>query len=602
MIMIQLRKKIFLSLLALSLFAWVPTLLAQGGKQTIALEDIWLRYKYVPEYPSGFNWMADDNFYTELEAGKIEKYGIKDQAKVATLLDINTLKDPTTGEALVIEDYALSSDESKILLRSKVEPIYRHSSKEVCFVWDSKTNKVYRLHDGKPVSNASFSPDGSSIAYMNDNNLYAYTFGLGKESTLSTDGRWGSIINGGTDWVYEEEFSFAQAYSWSPDSRRIAFYRFDEGDVREFQMAIYGDLYPEQYKFKYPKAGEANAKVEIHIHELASGKHLKADIGSELDQYIPRITWTVNPEKLAVMRMNRLQNQVDVLLVDAATGSSKVILTETEETYIEQPSDLTWHFLKNGKEFLWQSEADGHNHIYLYDLDGKLKKQITKGDFDVVDFCALDEQRELIYYISSQDGPMDKQLYSVNLDGKKTTRLTKQPGVHAPEFSSNFSFFCDTYSTIDVPPYAALYDFNGKEVKKLKDNETLKGRLADLNITKPEFFKFKTSEGTELNGWMITPPGFDKKNKYPVLMHVYGGPGSQTVKNEFGGFNYIWHQMLAQQGYIIVSVDNRGTGGRGEAFKKCTYGQLGKLEAEDQIEAAKYLGTLDYVNKDRIGI
>jgi dipeptidyl-peptidase 4 len=593
---------LFGAFVALSFLGSVGALLAQGGTKTIALEDIWLRYKYVPEYPSGFNWMQDDNFYTELEGAKIEKYGIKDQAKLATMLDIATLKDPEDGKALEIAGYSFSPDESKILLQGDMTPIYRHSTKEVCYVWDSKTNKVYKLHGGKPVSFASFSPDGNSIAYMSENNLFAYTFTNNKESTLSTDGAWGKVINGGTDWVYEEEYSFAQAFSWSPDSRRIAFYRFDEGDVREFQMAIYGDLYPEQYKFKYPKAGEANAKVEIYIHELVSGAKVKADIGTEIDQYIPRITWTQNPEKLAVMRMNRLQNQVDVLLIDARSGQSKTILTEKEDTYVEQPSDLTWHFLKNGKEFLWQSEADGHNHIYLYELDGKLKKQITKGDFDVVDFCALDEQRGLIYYVSSADGPMDKQLYAVTLDGKKTTRLTAAAGVHAPEFSSNKSYYLDTYSTIDQPPYAALYDHAGKEVKKLKDNEALKAKLAELSIAKPEFFKFKTSEGTELNGWMIKPANFDPKNKYPVLMYVYGGPGSQTVKNEFGGFNYIWHQMLAQQGYIIVSVDNRGTGGRGEAFKKCTYGQLGKLEAEDQVEGAKYLGTLDYVNKDRIGI
>jgi dipeptidyl-peptidase-4 len=599
---IQVRIHIFLGLLALS-FLWSSALVqAQGGQKNIALEDIWLKYKYVPEYPSGFNWMKDDNFYTELEAGKIEKYGIKDQSKVATILDISTLKDPSTNEALEIEAYSFSGDESKVLLQSKVEPIYRHSTKEVCYVWDSKSGKVYRLHEGKPVSNATFSPDGNSIAYVGDNNLYAYTFTNNKESTLSTDGAWGSVINGGTDWVYEEEFSFAKAFCWSPDSKRIAFYRFDEADVREFQMAIYGDLYPEQYKFKYPKAGEANAKVEIHIYELTSGQKLKADIGTEVDQYIPRIVWTESPTKLAIMRMNRLQNQLDVLLVDALSGKSTVILTEKEATYIEQPSDLTWHFLKNGKEFLWQSEADGHNHIYLYDLEGKLKKQVTKGDFDVVEFCALDEQRGLIYYLSSADGPAEKQLYSVSIDGKKTTRLTQQPGIHGPAFSSNNSYYLDIYSTIDTPPYAALYDYKGAEVKKLKDNEALKARLAELNISKPEFMKIKTADGVELNAWMIKPANFDAKTKYPVLMHVYGGPGSQTVKNEFGGFNYIWHQMLAQQGYIVVSVDNRGTGGRGEEFKKCTYGQLGKLEAEDQIEAARYLGTLDYVNKDRIGI
>lgn len=575
---------------------------AQTAKQSIALEDIWLSGKFRPEYPSEFNWMNDDNFYTELEDNKVEKYGIKDQNKVATILDISTLKDPVDGKALEISSYRFSDDETKLLLIGDQEPIYRHSTKETCYVWDSKSNKVHRLHGSGPISFATFSPDGSSVAYMADNNLYAHTFATDKEATLSTDGSWGNVINGGTDWVYEEEFAFDKAFAWSPDSRKIAFYRFDESKVREFNMAIYGELYPKEYKFKYPKAGESNAAVEIHLYELASGRKVKADIGPETDQYIPRITWTQSSEKLAVMRMNRLQNQLDVLLVDAANGSSKVILTEKEDTYIEQPSDKQWVFLKNGKEFLWQSEADGNMHIYLYDLEGKLVRQITKGNFDVSEFCALDETRGLIYYLSTTDGPTEKQLYSIGLDGKKSQRLTKAPGFHGVSFSSNNSYYLDIYSTIDTPPYAALYDHKGNEVKKLKDNAALKGALAQLNITKPEFFKFKTADGTELNGWMIKPADFNKSNKYPVLMHVYGGPGSQTVKNEFGNFNYIWHQMLAQQGYIVVSVDNRGTGARGEAFKKCTYGQLGKIEAEDQIEAAKYLGGLDYVNKDRIGI
>ncbi|MBK9448413.1 MAG: S9 family peptidase [Bacteroidetes bacterium] len=592
----------FLQIAILALMLLGQGQLVSAQKQQIALEDIWLNGKFRPDFPSEFNWMKDDNFYTELDGTKIEKFGIKDQSKVATILDIATLKNPADGSELQVASYRFSDDESKLLLIGEATPIYRHSTKEACFVWDSKSNKVYRLHEGRPISFATFSPDGSSVAYMADNNLFAYTFATNKESTLSNDGSWGNIINGGTDWVYEEEFAFDKAFAWSPDSKKIAFYRFDESKVREFNMAIYGDLYPKDYKFKYPKAGEANAAVEIHIFDLASHAKVKADVGPEVDQYIPRITWTQSSEKLAVMRMNRLQNQLDVLLVDSKSGSSKVILSEKEDTYIEQPSDNQWFFLKNGKEFLWQSEADGYMHIYLYDLEGKQLRQITKGNFDVSEFCALDEQRGLIYYLSTADGPTEKQLYSVSLDGKKTQRLTKAAGFHGVSFSSNNSYYLDSYSTIDTPPYTGLYDHKGSEIKMLKDNAKLKGVLGQMNISKPEFFSFKTGDGTELNGWMIKPADFDKTNKYPVLMHVYGGPGSQTVKNEYGNSNYIWHQMLAQQGYIVVSVDNRGTGARGEAFKKCTYGQLGKLEAEDQIEAAKYLGTLEYVNKERIGI
>lgn len=602
--MMQLKTARFATILFAFILLWgLGNQVSAQEKKKIALEDIWLRYKFMPQSPSQFNWMKDDNFYTELEEKKIEKYSIKDQKKEGTILDISTLKDPNTNKALDVSNYSFNGDESKILLTGNIEPIYRRSTKEVSYVWDSKSGKVFLLQDGEQVSFATFSPDGNRIAYMYKNNLYALDFVSGKRYTITTDGEWNKIINGGCDWVYEEEFGFAQAFMWAPDSKRLAFYRFDESHVKEFSMTMYGELYPEEYKFKYPKAGEANAFVDIVFYEFETGKRITADINQEKDQYIPRIKWTADATKLAVMRMNRLQNLNEILMVDARNGEGKVILREQEDTYVEQPGDNTWHFLADGKQFLWQSERDGFNHVYLYTLEGKLVRQITSGKFDVTEICAIDEKAGKIFYLSTQDSPMERHLYATRLDGKKSPeKLTNAEGWHSVSFSSSNTYYMDSYSSINSVPYAALYDQKGKEVKMLKDNSALKQLMGEYDMSQAEFFDFKTEEGSTLNGWMIKPSDFDASKKYPVLMHVYGGPGSQTVKNDFLGFNFFWHQMLAQKGYIVVSIDNRGTGGRGEEFKKCTYGQLGKKEAEDQIAGAKYLGSLNYVDKDRIGI
>lgn len=573
-----------------------------SGKQEIQLEEIWLQYKFMPGFPKEFNWMKDDNYYSVLEKNKIVRYDSKDKKPVGDILDISSLKDPDSGDPIKISTYSFSKDESKILLKSDVEKIYRRSSKEHCYVWDTKSEKLYKLHDGEKISFGTFSPDASKIGYTHANDLYYQDFASGKRVRVTTDGKWNHIINGSTDWVYEEEFAFTRGFFWSVDGRKIAFYRFDESEVREMVMPMYGDLYPDPYKFKYPKAGEANAVVELFIYHVDGGKKVSVDIGKEKDQYIPRIKWTKSPDKLAVMRMNRLQNKCDVLLVEAGTGSSEVILTEQEKEYIDEVSDEKWMFLDNGSEFIWQSEADGQNHLYLYGMDGQQIRQITKGDWSVTDIAAVDEADGVIYYMSTEVSPLERHLYSISLEGKKKKQLTQSSGWHSVKFSSNNSYYMDTYSSIDSPGGAGLYDKKGKEKESLEDNKRLKNIMAGYNLSQPEFFQFKTSDNVSLEGWMIKPPAFDASKKYPVMMYVYGGPGSQTVKNQFGSFNYFWHQMLAQQGYIVVSVDGRGTGGRGEEFKKVTYGQLGKLEAEDQVASAKYLAGLDYVDGDRIGI
>lgn len=586
----------------LFVFAFVIGLSSlQAQKKDIELEDIWLYYKFFPAFPAEFNWMQDDNFYSVMEDNKIIRYGIQDRKPVETILDIADLKDPTSMEPLAVQSYTFSPDERKIILQVGVESIYRRSSKAVCYVYDRDSKKLSTLESANKISYPTFNAAADKVGYVFENNLYVHDLASDKAMQVTQDGKRNAIINGATDWVYEEEFAFAQAFSWSADGKKVAFYRFDESEVPQFSMPIYGTLYADPYEFKYPKAGDKNAVVEIHIYNTETGKTVKCNIGKDEDQYIPRIKWTKDANKLAIIRMTRLQNHLDVLLADAATGATETILSEDEETYIDEVSDEKWMFLDNGTEFLWQSEKDGYNHVYRYNFEGKLLNAVTSGNWDVMHIAAVDEENETLYFTSSEISATERHLYSIQFDGKKKKQITKRAGTHEITFSGNNSYFLDTYSSVSVPGETALYNKKGKQLQVLEDNAKLKKRMDEYKTTEPEFIKIPTEE-VELNAYMIKPFDFDPNKKYPVLMHVYGGPGVQTVQNEYLGFNYFWHQMLANQGYIIVSVDNRGTGARGEAFKKATYGQLGKLETIDQINSAKYLATLDYVDGNRIGI
>ena len=486
-----------------------------------------------------------------------------------------------------------------MLLGTNIQSIYRHSQKGDYFVYDFNAKKSIKLKGNGNVRLPDFSPNSNKIAYLRDNNLYVCDLSNNSELQITKDGEQNKIINGSTDWVYEEEFGFTKAFFWSPDGKYIAYYRMDETDVKEFSMTYYGDLYPEEYKYKYPKAGEANSLVDIYIYDVENSKAVKVDVGSNPDQYIPRIYWTYNQNKLVVFRLNRLQNHLDLLLVDPKTGNSEILLSEENKYYVDIFDNTT--FLKDGSGFIFTSEKDGYNHIYYYASDGKLKKQLTAGNWDSEAVVGVDEKNNLVYYLSYEDGPTNQMMYSVSFDGKKT-KISKDLGTHKIIFSEDYSYFIDNYSDANTAPKYTICRSKGKEQVVLEDNSALNNTMKDYNFSKKEFFSFKTSENIELNGWMIKPKDFEKGKKYPVFMYMYGGPGANTVENSYGYFDFAWFQMLAQKGYIVVSVDNRGTAGRGEEFKKCTYLQLGKYEVADQIEAAKYLGSLDYIDKERIGV
>ncbi|MFH1320899.1 MAG: DPP IV N-terminal domain-containing protein [Bacteroidota bacterium] len=572
-------------------------------KKEITLEDIWQNNTFQQKTILGVRSMKDGIHYTTLAREKGTSYIIKYKYETGevsdTILRSEWLVVGETKDTISIDDYQFSSDENKILIATEIEHIYRHSTREKNYVWDRMNKKLTLLSDGSKQRYATFSPSGSKAAFVRENNLFLKDLGTGREIQITKDGIYNQIINGATDWVYEEEFSFDKAFFWSPDGSKIAYYRFDESNVKEFSMVMYGTLYPENYKFKYPKAGEENAKVTIHIYDLINESTITADLGSDFE-YIPRIKWTKDPDFLSIQRMNRHQNKLELLLANTSTGGTKTILTEESDTYIDITDDLT--FLDDKKHFIRTSESDGYNHIYLYDLKGKLMHQITKGNRDVIKFKGIDEHTKTLFYISAGSSPMARDIYSIKIDGKGKKKLSDKKGQNDAQFSKGFKYYINNHSDANTPAFITLHNAAGKQIRILEDNGNLKETLKQYLISKKEFFNFKTSEGIELNGWMIKPSNFDSTKKHPVMMYVYGGPGAQTVRDSWNQNNYLWHQMLAQKGCIIVSVDNRGTEARGADFKKCTYKELGKLETIDQIEVVKYLRTLPYVDKQRFGI
>ncbi len=569
------------------------------AQQNITLEDIWKNYSFTPKRIPGFTFQKDGRHYTRLVGNQVMQYDLVTGEETKTLLDATALEGKS-GFSGKINSYSFSKDESKMLLTTDEEAIYRRSRKANYYVWDGE--KLTQLFDGGKQMYATFDPKGKKVAFVFDNNLYVKNLKNGKLTQVTTDGKYNEIINGATDWVYEEEFGFAQGFAWSPDGKNIAYYRFDESEVKEFIMTNYkGGLYPEYVRFKYPKVGEKNSEVSIHIYNVKKKKSVMVNVGAEKDQYIPRIKWTKDPKKLCVYRLNRHQNHIELLMADAKKGTTSLLFDRKNKWYIEDGTFDNLYFLKNGN-FVWTSEESGFNHIYLYDENGKQLKQLTQGDWEVDHFYGVDEENKKVYFQAAKESPMQREIYSASLSGKKPKMLTKEEGWNSAQFSSTFDFYVNTFSTINTPPTYKVYDRRGKLIRVIEDNKDLLASKKAYKASDAEFFQFTTNENVSLNGYMIKPPNFSKKKKYPVFMYQYGGPGSQQVVDSWRGQNYWWFQMLAEQGYVIAVVDNRGTGGRGEEFKKMTYQQLGHYETIDQIAAAKYLGGLKYTDPNRIGI
>jgi dipeptidyl-peptidase 4 len=585
-------------------FLFTVTVNAQN-KKPISMEDIYAKGTFQMAGVSGFTSLNDSRYYCNLDNdANILRYEFANGNLVDTILKHTDLL--FNGGILVFDNFEFSADENKILFASNTESLYRHSTQANIFVYDVKKKKLTQPFNFK-VMNATFSPDGNKLAYVKDNNLFYYDLFLNKEETITTDGKFNNIINGATDWVYEEEFAIWKGFAWSPNSDKIAFYRFDESKVKEFEMAMYGKLYPTQTKFKYPKAGEANSTISILVYDLRSELNAEMEIGKEADIYIPRIQFTKDNNVLAIQRLNRLQNKLEILLANTSTGKSNVIYTEENKYYVEITDNLT--FLNDNKTFIITSERNGYNHLYQYDLKGKLVKQITNGNFDVDAFYGIDEKTKTIFYSSPEfiEGKVSKNLsaerfvYSIGLNGKNKKNLTPKHGWNSPTFNSSLSYFLNTWSNINTPPVYTINTAVGSQLRILENNEKLNTKLAGFEIAKAQFMPIKNAIGDDLNAFIIKPENFDPNKKYPVIMYAYNGPGHQLAVDRWMGSNYYFYQVLANKGYIVFCADARGTGFKGEAFKKCTYLNLGKYEIEDQIFLAGELGKLSYVDSKRIG-
>lgn len=569
-------------------------------KKDIVLEDIWKSGTFRSEMVYGLRSMNDGEYYTTLDRDRggvsINKFSYKTGELEEKIIQSINLLPKGSSEPIRPGSYEFSADEKKMLLGTESEQIYRHSTREKNYVYDLESKKLVELDSKGKQRYATFSPSGNKVAFVRDNNLFFKDFENDELVQITADGMRNQIINGATDWVYEEEFAFDKAFFWSPKGDKIAYYRFDEASVIEFNMQKYGQLYPVDYRFKYPKAGEENATVQIFIYDLKTKKTVNAELGDY--EYIPRIKWTRNNDILCVFSMNRLQNDLKLNMVNANTGQSQVSYSEQSRAYIEINDYMT--FLSNNS-FIWLSEKDGYNHIYLIDPNGN-ETQLTSGEWEVTNIYGVDEAKGLVYFQAAAKSPMQREIYSISLKGGKMKELSTKAGTNTADFSNGFKYFINYHSTINQPSYISLHRSNGKEIRVLKDNKELNNKLKDYTISDAEFMQIPVGNDVKLNAYMIKPVDFDPSKKYPVLMYVYGGPGSQTVQDRWGGANYIWYQMLANKGYIIVSVDNRGTGARGYKFRTVTYEQLGKYETEDQISAAKYLVGMEYVDGQRIGI
>jgi dipeptidyl-peptidase 4 len=582
--------RLFLAVLFLGLIS--NSLLAQ---KKLTNQLIWASREFAQDYVYSVNSMNDGEHFSALEDNKIVKYSYKDFEKpVGTILDASELS------GISIDDYFFNADETQVLIATSQNYIYRRSFTANYYVVDLKTKKSTVLYEKGPQMLADFSPDGTKVGFVFENNIYVRNLADNTVTQVTTDGSRNGIINGSTDWVYEEEFEVTKAFYWSPKGTKIAYLKFDESDVNDFTMDYYnGGTYPDPYTFKYPKAGEDNSKLSLHVYSLTDKTTRKVDYGSY--EYIPRMKWTKNDDQFVILTMNRHQSELNYVIVNCAgTGAvtSKTIYTDKSDTYVEVDNNLI--FLSDGNSFLRTSEKSGYKHIYKVGFDGK-DQAVTTGNWDVIELKGIDEKSGTVFYTSAEEGAIYQTLYSVKLDGSSKKQLSTKKGHNDAEFSTGMKYYINYYSNIKQPTEITVNEATGKEIEMLKDNAALKAKLDEYGVTLPEFTTLKGAEH-DLNAWVIWPANFDASQKYPVYFTIYNGPGHNTVVDQWGGSGGLYHQMLAQKGYIVISVDTRGTMYRGSEFKKCTYMQLGKLETEDMIAVANFVGAWPFVDAERIGV
>ena len=582
-----------------------------GNAQVVTLQEV-ATGAYRTEGISGIKPMLDGEHYTQIskDRKKIVKYSFKTGKEVATIFDVSTARDCTLRS---FDDYIMSPDESRILIQTETKPIYRRSFTAVHYIFNVRNNTLEALSDGGPQQVPLFSPDGTQIAFVRNNNIYLVKLLFGNsESQVTEDGKYNEVLNGIPDWVYEEEFCFSRAFDFSADSKMIAYIRFDESKVPMYSFPMYQGLnpslneyavYPGAYNYKYPMPGIDNSQVSVHTFDIKSKVTRKMDLPLDVDGYIPRIQFTNDENTLAIMTLNRHQNRFDLYFANPRSTLCKLVVRDEAEQYIKEEAYANIEFYPNN--FVMMSERDGFNHLYLYSAGGNLIKQITQGNYEVKDFLGWDEKSNTYYYASNEGSPLRTAIYKIDAKGRKT-KLSTEEGSNRAIFSKSMKYYINTFSNLTTPPIITINDNTGRLLTTLVDNKKLAQRVASLNMPSKEFFTFTTSDGVELNGWIMKPANFNPSHKYPVIMHQYSGPGSQKVLDQWnigsrsdGG---MFEAYMANHGFISVCVDGRGTGGRGAAFEKCTYLSIGVKEARDQVETALYLGTLPYVDSQNIGI
>lgn len=573
------------------------------AQKNITLEDIWSKGTFSQERLEALRSLKNGEEYSVLKVDReqhsvrVDAFSYETGEKTRTLIDAKAIPGLP-----YFRTYDFNADESAALLSTELESIYRRSTQGVYYVYSLEDQSLVKVSPHK-IKEPTFSPDGKKVAFSYENNLYIRDLDQEEPLQITKDGKVNAIINGTTDWVYEEEFAFTRAYAWNKDGTKIGFLRFDESQVPEITMEYYGtspqrDLYPYPYTYKYPKAGENNSKVSLWIYDLKTAQLQQIDLGRTYE-YLPRIKWTEDPDILSVQAMNRHQDELDLLFVQATDYTAKVVLHEEDSAYIDITDNLT--FLADNS-FIWTSEKDNWNHIYYYDHTGALIRQVTHGDWDVTLFYGYDQQKDRLFYQSTENGSINRDVYSISLQGKQKKRLTPNTGTNEADFSQNFVYFINTFNDVRTPNVYTLHKAsNGKLVRTIEDNRALREQLKDYDLSGKELSTLDIN-GNTLNMWMIKPKDFDPDKKYPLFLFQYSGPGSQQVSNSFYAANDFWYEMLASQGYIVACVDGRGTGFKGADFKKSTQLQLGKYEVQDQIAVAQKLGKESFIDADRIGI
>src|SRR5438309_6174460 len=579
------------------------SLVAQATQAPVlTVHSIWGTREFASDLVSP-TWTKDGAAYTTIEpdsAGHRDLYRVDAvSGKQERLIRGVDLVPAGATQPVAIEEYRFSSDGARLLIFTNSARVWRQNTKGTYYVWDLPAKRLIPV-SAQPGYQmfAKFSPDGRMVAFVRGNNVYVTDLTTGAETAVTADGN-ENVINGTSDWVYEEELDLRDAFRWSPDGRRIAFWRLDQAAIRPFCLLNSDSFYPELVPVRYPKAGTPNSEVRIGVVDLATHRTAWVDLGPDKDIYVAAMDFAGSGDEIWLTRLNRHQNRLDLLLADARTGASRVIMTDRDSAWVDanQP-----RWIAGGKQFLFVSERDGYDQVYLFNRDGSLVRRVTPGGWDVFELLGVDERSKALYFTGAIDGPLTRPLLRVGLDGTGLTRISTEPGTHAVEFDPTFTRYVDTYSRAGVPPVQTLRRANGTLVRTIADDAKLAAQVTALGVNRPEFITIRTADGVELNAWVIKPKGFDPSRRYPLLMNVYGGPGSQTVTDSWGGANYLWHQMLARDGYLVASVDNRGTGGRGARFMKMTYLHLGRYESADQIASARWFAAQPYVDPDRIGI